>query len=268
MAEIWPVLQEHHIALFAISYDSVEQAAAFGAKYGVQYPLLCDQGSEVIKRLGMYNQHVVEQQAFYGRPASTARFGIPYPGIFLLDENGVIIEKRFEQSYRVRPTPAGVLEDILSIESPTHGPEFTAATDAVTVHAYLDAPGYKPYKQLLLTLDVTIDAGWHVYGEPVPEGFIPLSVTVEPVDGLEVGAMRWPQPHRWAMEGIDDEFWVYEGAVRGVVPLTFARPAGAGNLVVTVRVEYQACNDMSCLMPAELTFDFPLGEEHLLPAEH
>ena len=37
-------------------------------------------------------------------------YGIPYPGIFLVDPNGVIQAKFAEESYRDRPDFANVLE--------------------------------------------------------------------------------------------------------------------------------------------------------------
>jgi peroxiredoxin len=53
--------------LFAISYESVEVLADFTRKYGITFPLLSDEGSNVIRALGLYNEHLAEQARFYGR---------------------------------------------------------------------------------------------------------------------------------------------------------------------------------------------------------
>jgi len=105
LQEAWPNLQKNGVATFAISYDSVEVLAAFADKRGITYPLLSDAGSHAIRALGLLNeQHLVEQHAFYGIQTRDEQRGVAYPGTFVLDERGIIAEKRFEQSYRVRPT--------------------------------------------------------------------------------------------------------------------------------------------------------------------
>jgi hypothetical protein len=41
-------LNEHGIALFAISYDSIETLSAFTAKNRIEFSLLADEGSQVV----------------------------------------------------------------------------------------------------------------------------------------------------------------------------------------------------------------------------
>ena len=60
--------EQHDIAVFAISYDSTAVLGAFAEKYGIRYPLLSDEWSAVIRRLGMLNEQVAEHHAFYGVP--------------------------------------------------------------------------------------------------------------------------------------------------------------------------------------------------------
>src|SRR5207248_7011642 len=93
------------VAIFAISYDSAAVLAAFAEKRGITYSLLSDEGSHTIRALGLLNeQHLVQQHASYGIQTRDDQMGVAYPGTFVLDERGVISEKHFEQSYRVRPT--------------------------------------------------------------------------------------------------------------------------------------------------------------------
>src|SRR5688572_22683615 len=100
------------MAVFAISYDSVDVLRAFTEKYGISYPLLSDEGSRIMRQLGLLNEHLAEQSAYYGIQLREHHAGTPYPGTFVLDERGVIVEKRFEQSYRVRPTAVSLVETI------------------------------------------------------------------------------------------------------------------------------------------------------------
>lgn len=97
------------------SYDPVDVLANFAQRHVITYPLLSDEGSKAITSLGLLNRHVAEQHAYYGVAVRDQHHGVPYPGIFVLDENGMVIDKVFEQSYRVRPTAGGVLEDLMDL---------------------------------------------------------------------------------------------------------------------------------------------------------
>lgn len=264
MQKVWPELQRHSIALFAISYDSVEVLANFAEKYTIEYPLLSDEGSRVIRDLGLYNEHVYEQHAVYNIPPRDEHQGVPYPGVFVLDENGNVTEKRFEQSYRVRDTGVALIEDALGILAPTHGAQREAASDAVRVRVYLDSDTFAWYQQHRLTVELDIDEGYHVYGEPIPEGYVPVSITIDPIEGLEAGKAKWPKPHRFTLEGLDDEFWVFEGKTRGTVPFRFTADPGLGDQVIRGTVGFQACTESFCLPPATIPFELPIAEVALV----
>jgi len=109
-------LDKAETSLFAISYDPVPVLAAFAEQHGISFSLLSDEGSQTIRRLGLLNEHVAEQQAFYGRGVEPRHQGIPYPGLFMLDETGVVVSRQFEQSYRVRPAPDVLLEELVPME--------------------------------------------------------------------------------------------------------------------------------------------------------
>jgi len=247
--------ERHGIAVFAVSYDSVELLGTFAQKYGIEYPLLADEGSVAIRRLGLLNEQVQEHHAFYGVPMRDDVYGVPYPGTFILDEHGIVVERRFTDSYRVRETAVGVLERAFGGTSRVHGAEARAAGDGVLARAYLDSHTFRVFQRLRLTVELQIEAGLHVYGQPIPDGYIPLSVEVAPIEGLEVGIVEAPAPHPFRVSGLDEQFFVYEGAVQVTVPLTFI--AVTENQTLEVAVRYQACSATDCRMPETLRFLLP-----------
>jgi DsbC/DsbD-like thiol-disulfide interchange protein len=106
-----------------------------------------------------------------------------------------------------------------------------------------------------------------VYGEPIPGGYTPLSVDVAPIDGMERGAIRWPVPRRFTIDGLPEEFWVHEGTIRGSLPLTFTAAPGAGDHVLRAAVAYQACSRVACLPPSVLRLELPVKEVALVDRE-
>ena len=234
----------------------------FADKHGIAYTLLSDEGSKVIRQLGLLNEHVYEHHAAYGVPKQDHHWGVPYPGAFLLDERGRVIQKRFQQSYRERETGGGILEQGFAVESSRHGPEAVGQSEGVKVRAYLDSETYRFFQRLWLTVEFTIDAGLHVYGRPIPEGYIPLSIAVAPLEGLVVGEPRWPAPHPYRVEGLDEALSVYEGNVAVSLPLTFTQEGADQALLVSVR--YQACSDTDCFLPSTITLQAPVKAADLV----
>jgi hypothetical protein len=240
----------------------VDVLAGFAAKHSIEYPLLSDEGSKAIRALGLFNEHVYAHHAVYGIPQQAHHWGVPYPGSFLLDEQGCVMQKRFEQSYRERETGVGVLEQGFGIKSVVHGAEARTHTEGVEIHAYLDSATYRFFQRLWLTVELTIAPGLHVYGQPVPESFIPLATEVAPIAGVVVGTPRFPPPHPYHSAGLDDDLFVYQGKVTVSVPLTFTQEGEEQTVHVTIR--HQACSATDCLRPSTITLSLSVQAADLI----
>ena len=73
-----------------ITYVAVEIQQAYDDRQVLEFPMLSDVGSEVIKRYGLLTESVEVASRIYG---------IPHPGTFILDSNGRVLERFFEQGY-------------------------------------------------------------------------------------------------------------------------------------------------------------------------
>jgi len=90
-----------------MTYDSVATLKEAEAEYETTFPMLHDEGSAHIKAMGILNTQY--------EPGHRA-YGIPYPGIFVIDNNGVIRAKLAEADYRVRPDFSLVLEAAKAVD--------------------------------------------------------------------------------------------------------------------------------------------------------
>jgi DsbC/DsbD-like thiol-disulfide interchange protein len=177
---------------------------------------------------------------------------VPYPGVFVLDEQGVVVEKRFQQGYRVRPSGAALADDLAPAPSETSRFLSVWTSDAL----------YRPYQQLNLHIELNLPDGRHVYGRPIPEGYTPLEIEVEPLPGLVVGEPRLPTPRAFQIEGLDERFVVHDRRVRAVVP--FHAEEVEGPLRLAVRVRYQACTNTLCHPPTEERLEVTLEPTDLI----
>jgi peroxiredoxin len=84
-----------------ITYDSIELLKEVQEDGDIEFPLLRDEDVKHVNAFGIRNLDYEPGQRAYG---------IPYPGIFLIDADGVIRHKFAEESYRIRPDFSDVLE--------------------------------------------------------------------------------------------------------------------------------------------------------------
>ncbi|MBQ12782.1 MAG: hypothetical protein CMQ17_00030 [Gammaproteobacteria bacterium] len=89
------------INVATVTYDSVELLKEVQEDQDINFTLLHDEGVEHVNALGIRNLDY--------DPGDRA-YGIPYPGIFLLDQNGVIRFKFAEEGFVRRPD----FEDVLA----------------------------------------------------------------------------------------------------------------------------------------------------------
>jgi DsbC/DsbD-like thiol-disulfide interchange protein len=187
---------------------------------------------------------------------------VPYPGSFLLDEQGCVMQKRFAQSYRERETGIGMLEQGFGIKSAIHGTEARAQTEGAEIYAYLDSTTYRFFQRLWLTVELTIAPGLHVYAQPSPAGCTPLAIEVPPIAGVVIGTPRFPPPHPYHLDGLDEDLFVYEGQITVSVPLTFTQEGDEQTVYVTIR--HQACSATDCFRPSTITLSLSLQAAELI----
>ncbi len=96
------------IQIVAISYDPVEVLSGFADKRQITFPLLSDPGSKTIEAYGILNK-----EATSGRAK-----GVPYPGTFLVDKEGVVRAKLFLEGYRERHPTEELLKAAQAIGKP------------------------------------------------------------------------------------------------------------------------------------------------------
>jgi hypothetical protein len=221
-------LRQQGLGLAVITYDPVATLARFADERGLTFPLLSDRGSEVIRRFGLLNTTV--------EPGNLA-YGVPFPGTFLLDREGRVVARYFEEVYQERNTVASILA-----KSGTGGGLGPAAS-AGSAH-----------------LEVTARASYRV-----------VRVDVDPQPWLRAHPPAYPPSEIYHFVPLDERVEVYQRPFRLVQDLTIlATPeaeqllARAERIAVTARLVYQACDDKICYTPASVPLSWTLEVTPLL----
>ena len=120
----------------------------------------------------------------------------------------------------------------------------------------ISASAQKPDGQgrQVVTVDIAIDPGWHLYANPVPKDFpgVPTTVTVAGFKPEEV-KIEYPsgKPVKDPFAGDHN---VYEGTVTIKAAL---KRAPHDTRPVEINVKLQACTQDKCLLPATLNLTVP-----------
>jgi uncharacterized protein YyaL (SSP411 family) len=100
----------------------------------------------------------------------------------------------------------------------------------------------------VVTVTLQIDAGWHLYANPVPEDFpgIPTTVSIEAKVKPQEVKIDYP-PGKRVKDATFGDHNIYEGKVD--IKATVRRAKGDSG-PLEVRVKVQTCSDTKCLAPA------------------
>lgn len=96
-----------------VSYDKVEHMTKFVTKNKPSITLLSDPASDSIRAFGILNENSAK---------GTMSYGIPYPGVYVIDDNKIVQAKFFEEGYKNRSSSRSLLVKIEELNAPAVEP--------------------------------------------------------------------------------------------------------------------------------------------------
>ena len=185
--------------------------------------------------------------------------GIPYPGTYVVNADGAITHKFFENNLAVRAGPEQLLRAAQGqpmLEARTDG----AAPEAVQVNIALDGSTLASTVQRDLVARFSVPAGRHVYAEPAPQGTVAVDVVLDESDRLVQRPIVRPASEPHALAGTGESFQVHHDLFELRLPLTVNNAAGRIDAGITVsgEVRWQSCDDEVCDIPTSQRFELTL----------
>ena len=284
-------LHEKGVGLAAISYDSPQIMAAFSKQHGITFPLLADVGSATIKRYGILNpvpewatgpdkdnplvqSEIQKYVSVVGvRPQMT---GIAFPGTFILDRQGRVTSRYFEDFYIERNTVSNIMMRLGSRAGSVVGTKIS--TGQLDITTYPSDSAIAPGNRLSIALDVTPHAGMHVYA-PGAKSYRVISLNMTPQPFVRVLPLKYPPSTIYFFKPLNERVPVYQKPftlVQEVVlegsPQAQTALRGKDSITLSGTLEYQACDDSICYNPtsAPMTWTLtlrPLVLERPTPAK-
>jgi len=244
--------EKQGIKLAGISYDSVEILKYFSDRRKIDFPLLSDPDSKIIRMYQVLNSEAVGPNA-----------GMARPGYFFIDTEGMIREKFFEAKYRERLTGNNVLSKLF----PELGEEVTDTVEAPHLQLSVGQSDRVavPGNLVTLTAEVHLPPDVHVYA-PGTKGYKTVKLTIQSLPDFELRQANYPPSKILYLPAIKERVPVFEGAFRIRQELKvnsmaeFSGALGADGKKVTVKgnLEYQACDSKICFLPATVPVEWLL----------
>ena len=246
-----PELTAQGLGLAVITYDSQATMADFRARRGITFPLLSDPGSSTIKSYGILNTGVAE---------TSTNYGIPFPGTFVVDRQGVVTARFFEEAFQERTTVSNMMLALGANSSPVAASRIT--TDHLQITTYASDDVVAPGSLFSIVFDIVPRERMHVYA-PGAEGYKIISLTLDPNPLLVTRPVEYPASEIYFFEPLNERVPVFQTPFRltqtmAINPAREHRAALADVETVTVTgtLDYQACDDRICFNPQSVPVSY------------
>lgn len=231
----------------AISFDSFAVLRTFGERRGIAIPLLSDPDSRVIRMLNILNESIASDDPSYG---------VPYPCSFVLDANGVLAGKFFEDNHRRTFTFSEILRQGLGLKLAAGS--FEAQGRHLKLLATASSNIITPGKHAAVTVEVELAPNMHVYASGV-EDYTPVQFKMAQTTALAASQIQFPAPEQLRVPPLPATVPVYRGRFRIRGAVTFAEDPGlrsaadsTGYFCLEAVLRYQACDESTCYPPDEV----------------
>jgi thiol:disulfide interchange protein DsbD len=109
-----------------------------------------------------------------------------------------------------------------------------------------------------INVSITIDATWHINSnKPNDDFLIPTEISARG-NGLKLISVNYPKAKELNFSFSDKPVSVYEATTNSKLTFKSSQDAPIGKQRITVTLDYQACNDISCLPPNSTTAEFEI----------
>ncbi len=202
--------------------------------------------------------------------AATERsfYGVPFPGVYVVDAEGKVTEKFFHRHYATRTSAGTIRNSAIGRILATHEVPTTELGDEhVQVSLSLADESLKFEYTSTLYVRFEVAEGFHIYADPLPDGYIASTATVRETKGVRTGDAVYPPTRKREFPKLGVTLNVYEGSTDVAIPialtseiLDWAIRDKPSSIEIPVDVVFQACSETVCFVPKTetVTLEVPI----------
>lgn len=111
----------------------------------------------------------------------------------------------------------------------------------------------------VLKMKIEIKKGYHIQANKVNDDFlIPTNLEIIEYKNIITGMQQFPPPKKFKLEDLDILLDVYDGVFEIRIPTTVEKEIPKGKHILKANLQYQACDNKTCLFPKTIAFFFTI----------
>jgi len=236
----------------SLTYDSTDILRAFATRLGIRYPMLSDPESVVIRAFDILNTNVNK---------NTPRYGIPFPGTYVINEKGIITAKYFDDDYRERFSAASILTREFGAAGVMQN---TVENTQLKLTYYASDSTIAPGHRAALVIEIDLKPEMHVYA-PGVEHYLPIDWQMAESRAWIAFPVVYPASKMLNLPAIQETVPVYTNHIRlvrdvavGLDPEVTPVLVADRTLSIVGSFHYQACDDKECYLPKTIPLNWTL----------
>jgi hypothetical protein len=197
------------------------------------------------------------------RNPNPSMVGIAFPGTFILDRQGRVTARYFEDFYIERNTISSIMMRLNDRVAPVAGTKVSTAHLDITT--YPSDLAVAPGNRFSIAFDVLPHNGIHVYA-PGAKGYRVISFTIEQQPFVRALPLKYPASQVYFFRPLNERvpvfqkpFTLAQELVLEGSPQAQAAFRGRNSVTVSGTLEYQACDDKICYNPTTVPLSWTLN---------
>jgi len=131
--------------------------------------------------------------------------------------------------------------------------QFGVRKDLIKINTYQSFDKVYKGTEFKLAVKVSVAEGWHINSnKPYDDYLIPTELTIVDNPTFRLKKVVYPKPHDYKFSFSESPLSVWEGTVFKGALIEVDSNAVPGIYTLVVKLQYQACNDMSCNAPTSI----------------
>jgi DsbC/DsbD-like thiol-disulfide interchange protein len=162
---------------------------------------------------------------------------------------------------------AALMVGSASVAAASEGTPVVVKGSDVIAQISLSADHASAGHQVGVAVNIAVAPGWHIYGEPLPEGegLTPTSIKFDS-QLLARQTLNLPKPTPLRFEILNQTYPVYTGNFKALGNVVLNQKIKPGDYSIPGTFNFQLCNDSMCKPPQAVRFELPIKIDPSAPS--
>ncbi len=130
-------------------------------------------------------------------------------------------------------------------------PQLSLSSQHVKIKSYLSVDKVYPGGNFKIAVKAAVENSWHINSnKPNEDYLIPTALQIDSSNGFKLANIIYPKADEIKLAFSDKALSVWEGEIIFYADLNVPRNIASGNYNTVVKLNYQSCNNQTCMPPA------------------